>query len=203
MTKMMFLSGVMLLLMMPVFSQGYQVGDKAADFKLMNVDNKYVSLKDYPEAKGFVVIFTCNHCPYAQAYQDRIIAIDKKYKPLGYPVIAINPNDPALVPDDSFGAMQVRAKEKGYTFPYLFDAKQQVYKEYGAKRTPHVFLLKKSGDDLIVKYIGAIDNNYEDPSKVTKPFLADAIDQLLAGKNPDPSFTKAIGCSIKDAAYKP
>jgi peroxiredoxin len=179
-------------------AQGYNVGDIASDFKLKNVDGKMVSLADYKAAKGFVVIFTCNHCPYAIAYQDRIINIDKKYKALGYPVIAINPNDPELQPGDSFDEMVTRAKEKSYTFPYLFDASQEVYRKYGASRTPHVYVLEKKGSDLIVKYIGAIDDNYNDASKVTSPFLSNALDNLLANKAPDPSFTKAIGCSIKD-----
>jgi peroxiredoxin len=177
---------------------GYNVGDKASDFKLKNVDGKFVSLSDYPDAKGFILIFTCNHCPFAQAYQDRIIAIDKQYKSKGYPVIAINPNDPGLVPDDSYPAMQERAKEKGYTFPYLFDEHQQVYKMYGATRTPHVFLLQKAADNsLVVKYIGAIDDNYQDPQAVTQNYLSNALDNLIAGKQIDPDFTKAIGCTIK------
>ena len=101
--------------------EGYKVRDVATDFKLKNVDGKMVSLKDYKEAKGFIVIFTCNHCPFAKAYEDRIVALDKKYKKLGYPVIAINPNNPAVQPDDSYELMITRAKEKGFTFPYLFD----------------------------------------------------------------------------------
>jgi peroxiredoxin len=181
-----------------VYSQGYKVGDIASDFKLINTDGNYVSLIDYPNAKGFVVIFTCNHCPFAQAYQDRIIAIDKKYKPLGYPVIAINPNDPKLVPDDSYENMITRAKEKSYTFPYLFDNTQEVYRTYGAMKTPHVYLLQKEDSKLVVRYIGAIDDNYQDPLKVTQPYLTNAIDALLAKRTPDPSVTKAIGCSIKD-----
>ncbi len=180
------------------FSQGYKVGDIASDFNLKNVDGKYISLKDYSEAKGVVVIFTCNHCPYAQAYQDRIIAIDKKYKPLGIPVIAINPNDPKIVPDDSYEKMIERAKEKAFTFPYVLDETQEIHRKYGAKRTPDVFLLQKVGKVFIVRYIGAIDDNYEDASKVMHPYLVNAIDALLAGRSPEPSFTKAIGCSIKD-----
>ncbi len=191
-----------MLLVNSAWSQGYKVGDKASDFKLKNVDGKFISLHDYANAKGFVVIFTCNHCPFAQAYQDRIIEIDKKYKSLGYPVIAINSNDPALVADDSYEKMVERSKEKGYTFPYLFDETQDVYRSYGAKRTPHVFVLQKKGNDLVVQYIGAIDDNYQEPSKVTATYLANAIDALLAGKTPDPSLTKAIGCSIKDKQYK-
>jgi len=181
-----------------VISQGYSVGDKASDFKLKNVDGKFVSLSDYPDAKGFTVIFTCNHCPYAIAYQDRINDLDKKYKEKGYPVIAINPNDPEIAPEDSYEKMIIRAKEKSFTFPYLFDETQDVYRKYGAKRTPHVYVLQKKGNDLIVQYIGAIDDNYQDATKVTTPYLSNAIEALLAGKVPDPNFTKAIGCSIKD-----
>lgn len=184
------------------YSAGYNVGDKATDFKLKNIDQKYVSLSNYPDAKGFVVVFTCNGCPYAQAYQDRIIAIDKKYKSQGYPVIAINPNDPSMAPDDSFDHMVSRAKEKGYTFPYLLDEKQEVYRNYGASRTPHVYLLQKKGNDLVVQYIGAIDDNYQDASQVKTPFLANALDAVIAGKTPEPSFTKAIGCGIKDKGKK-
>jgi peroxiredoxin len=179
------------------YSQGYKVGDKADDFKLKNVNGKMVSLSDYSKAKGFVVIFTCNHCPYAKAYQNRIIDIDKKYKELGYPVIAISSNDPAIVPDDSFEKMIELAKEKKITFPYVFDETQVVGHKFGALKTPHVYLLQKNNNELIVRYIGAIDDNYQEPEKVTSTFLANAIDALLANKVPNPDFTKAIGCSIK------
>lgn len=178
-------------------SQGYRVGDKAEGFKLKNTDGKLVSLSDYPGAKGFTVIFTCNHCPYAKAYQDRIIAIDKKYKSKGYPVIAISSNDPEVLPEDSYANMIIRAKEKGFTFPYLFDESGDICRKYGATRTPQVYLLEKKGSDLILKYTGAIDDNSQDASKVTAPYLANAIDALLAGSTPEPSFTKAIGCGIK------
>lgn len=176
---------------------GYNVGDKASDFSLKNTEGEYVSLKDYPETKGFVVIFTCNHCPFARAYEDRIIAIHNKYSLKGYPVIAINPNDPEIVPEDSYENMKIRVKEKGYTFPYLDDEKQEVFKEYGATRTPHVFVLTRKNSDLEVSYIGTIDNNYKDAEQVTKNYLSDALDALLAGKKPETEFTKAIGCTIK------
>jgi Peroxiredoxin len=195
--------GISLLTVISTFAQGYQVGDKATDFKLKNTDGSFVSLSNYPDAKGFIVVFTCNHCPYAKAYQDRIIQLDQKYKAKGYPVIAISSNDPQLEPSDSYQEMIVRAKEKGYTFPYLFDETQEVYRRFGAKRTPHVFVLQKQGNELLVKYIGAIDDNFQDASKVTAPYLSNAIDALLAGHEPNPSFTKAIGCSIKDKQYKP
>jgi peroxiredoxin len=188
---------VFALIIFPVNGQGYRIGDKAADFRLKNVDGTYISMADYPDAKGFVVIFTCNHCPFAKAYEDRIIAINDKYSPKGMPVLAINPNDPGVVPDDSFENMKIRAREKNFTFPYLVDETQEVYKKYGATRTPHVFVLKREGGDLVVSYIGTIDDNYQDASKVQQHYLADALDALLEGRTPDPAVTKAIGCSIK------
>lgn len=176
---------------------GLSVGDTAPDFNLKNIDGKMISMSDYDSAKGFIVIFTCNTCPYSVAYEDRIIELDKKYKEKGYPVIAVNPNDPAAQPGDSFELMQKRAKEKGFTFPYLLDEGQKVYPAYGATRTPHVFLLNKESDGLKVKYIGAIDNNSKDASKVTERFAENAVDALLAGKTIDKTNTRAIGCSIK------
>jgi peroxiredoxin len=180
-----------------VLGAGYKVGDKAEDFKLPNVDGKYVSLADFDDASGFIVVFTCNGCPYAKAYQERIIALDKKYKAKGYPVVAINPNNVDLKSDDSLEAMKKRAEEKGFTFPYLKDAEYEVYKTYGATRTPHIYLLQKESGDLIVKYIGTVDDNYQDASAVQEAYLANAVDALMAGKDPDPSLTKAIGCTIK------
>jgi peroxiredoxin len=192
------LSSFLLILAANLFAEGYKVGDQAADFKLKNVDGKTVSLSDFPNAKGFIVVFTCNNCPYAKAYQDRIIALDKKFKSQGFPVIAINPNDPAVEPADSYDAMVVKAKDKGYTFPYLFDPQHVVYKSYGATNTPHAFVLNKNGQGkLVVKYIGAIDDNYQDASSVQKPYIENAVKALLSGKEPEPSFTKAIGCGVK------
>jgi peroxiredoxin len=176
---------------------GYKVGDVATDFSLKNTNGKMVSLKDYKNAKGFIVVFTCNHCPYAKAYEDRIIALDKKYSAQGYPVIAINPNNSATTPDDSFEKMQERAKEKGFTFPYLFDDGQKIYPQYGATKTPHVYVLQKTAKGNVVKYIGAIDDNHEDEAKVTKKYVEDAVNALLKGKDPVVTETKAVGCSIK------
>ncbi|MDT8347186.1 MAG: thioredoxin family protein [Flavobacteriaceae bacterium] len=176
---------------------GYSVGDAAEDFKLINVNGDYVSMSDFPDAKGFIVIFTCNSCPYSVMYEDRIIALDKKYKNQGFPVIAINPNDPSASPKDSFELMQVRAKEKGFTFPYLFDEGQSIYPKYGATRTPHVFLLNKESGKLIVKYIGAIDDNSKDASAVRTKFVEDAVDALLNGKDVPIKTAPAIGCTIK------
>lgn len=191
--------GIVALLALVVMSfsslhAGYKVGDKALDFKLKSVDGKMYSMADYKDAKGFIVVFTCNHCPFAVKYEDRIVALAKKYKSLGYELIAINPNDPAAQPEDSFDLMKVRAKEKGFTFPYLFDEGQKVYPQYGATKTPHVFLLDKS---LTVKYIGAIDDNVDDAAAVKERYLENAIAALEKNQEANPSMTKAIGCSIK------
>jgi peroxiredoxin len=188
---------VLIMAAIMVSGQGYKPGDKAIDFKLKGVDGKFVSMADYHDAKGFVVIFTCNTCPYAVAYEDRIIELDKKYKALGYPVIAINPNNPAVQPGDSFDKMVERAKEKGFTFPYLFDEGQTVYPVYGATHTPHVYILDRKGSDLIVSYTGAIDNNYRDASAANEHYVASAIDALKEGRGPNVTTTKAIGCTIK------
>ncbi|QNJ98201.1 thioredoxin family protein [Constantimarinum furrinae] len=179
-------------------TKGYTIGDKAANINLKNVDGKMVSYDDYPNADGFIVIFTCNTCPYAVASEDRIIALDKEFKTKGYPVIAINPNNPEVQPDDSYELMQKKAKEKGFTFPYLYDESQSVYATYGATKTPHVYLLQKTADgDRIVRYIGAIDDNVRDGSAVKDRFLANAVNQLIAGTEVTVKETKAIGCSVK------
>jgi len=183
-----------------VLADGYKVGDKATDFSLMNIDGKMISMIDLNESQGVILIFTCNHCPYSKLYEDRIIALDKKYKVRGYPVVAINPNDPVKEPDDSYENMIVRANEKGFTFPYLMDADQSIAKTYGATRTPHVFILEKVGPDFYVRYIGAIDDNSKNPKAVDQKFVEMALDQIYKGESPDPDFTKAIGCSIKWAS---
>ena len=178
-------------------NSGYQVGDEATDFKLKNIDGKMVSLSDYKSAKGFIVVFTCNHCPYAKKYEDRIVALDKMYKSKGYPVIAINPNDATVQPQDGFEEMKTRAKEKGFTFPYLVDEDQKIYPIYGATKTPHVYILKKENGKNIVKYIGAIDNNYENPNDVSEFYVQDAVNQLLKNEKVKTEKTVAIGCTIK------
>ena len=174
-------------------SEGYQVGDKAADFKLKNIDGKMVSLADNKAAKGYIVVFTCNTCPYAKAYESRIIALNQKYAPQGYPVVAINPNDPKVAPGDSYAAMQT----KKYNFPYLHDETQQVAKAYGATRTPHLYVLKRQGNDFVVSYIGAIDDNSEDASLVKTKYVENAMAEIMAGKPATTNATKAIGCTIK------
>ncbi|QQX77109.1 MULTISPECIES: thioredoxin family protein [Aequorivita] len=181
----------------PTANYGYSIGDEATDFKLKDVNGKMVSLSDYKDAKGFIVIFTCNTCPFAVASEERIVGLDKEFKAKGYPVIAINPNNPAVQPDDSYELMQQKAKEAGFTFPYLFDESQTVYAKYGATKTPHVYLLQKEDGKNIVKYIGAIDDNVRNVSEVKDRFLANAVNELLAGKEVSVKETKAIGCSVK------
>lgn len=173
---------------------GLKVGDTAPDFRLKNVDGKMVSLKDYKKAKGFIVTFTCNTCPYSVMYEDRLVELNKKMASKGYPVIAIQPNDPNLSSGDSFPKMQKRAKDKQFDFPYLLDEGQKVFPQYGATRTPHVFLLDKT---LKVRYIGAIDDNPQDAGAVTHKYVEEAITALEAGKEPETTMTKAIGCGIK------
>ncbi len=175
-------------------SGGYRIGDVARDFNLKNVDGKMVSLSKMKKAKGYVVIFTCNHCPFSVAYEDRIIALHNKYAKRGFPVIAINPNDKDIQPADSYENMQKRAREKGFPFVYLYDETQEIARTYGATRTPHVYLLDKNRR---VRYIGAIDDNHENPDEVKERFLENAIEALLAGKEVPRTETKAIGCTIK------
>lgn len=180
---------------------GVGVGDKAPAFKLKNVDGKEYSFENIKDAngnapKGYIVVFTCNTCPVAQASEQRIIDLHKKYAPMGYPVVAIQPNDPAVQPGDSFKAMQKRAQEMEYPFLYLFDDGQEVYPKYGATRTPEVYLVDKS---LIVRYHGAIDDSARDAESVKEKFLENAIQAIEKGEEPKPAETKAVGCSIKTA----
>ena len=178
-------------------SSGYKIGDIATDFKLKNIDNAMVSLSDYNNAKGFIVIFTCNTCPYAVSYEDRIIALDKKYASKGYPVIAIMPNNTDIQPKDNREAMKERAKQKGFTFPYLMDEGQKISPQYGATKTPEIYVLQKTSKGNEVKYIGAIDDNYQDADAVKKKYVENAVDALLSGQPIKETQTRAIGCAIK------
>jgi peroxiredoxin len=176
---------------------GYDIGDKVENFTLKNVDGKMVSLSDYNNQKGVVVIFTCNHCPFSVKYEDRINMIHNRFGQIGVPVIAINPNDPEVQPKDSFEAMQVRAKEKDFKFAYLFDNGQKIFPQFGATKTPHVFLLKNEKGAFTVQYIGAIDDNADDVTKINENYLLNAIDALTSNREISPKVTKAVGCSIK------
>ena len=185
------------LLATALFAGGYKIGDKVADFSLKNIDGKMISMKDMQEAKGVIVIFTCNHCPFSKAYEDRIIALNTQYAQKGFPVIAINSNDEKRKPADSYENMIIRAKEKSFNFPYVYDSTQKIATAFGATRTPHVFIVVKEGNDFVVRYIGAIDNNSDEPEKVTIKYIEDALTALSNAKPVAVPETKAIGCTIK------
>ena len=178
---------------------GVSVGDKAPDFNLKNVDGEMYSFENIKDAngeapKGYIVVFTCNTCPYAVAAEQRIIDLHNAYAPKGYPVVAIQPNDPAAQPGDSFDAMQERAKEMEYPFLYLFDEGQKVYPVYGATRTPEIYLVD---DKQIIRYHGALDDNVRDADGVEEKFTEKAIEAVMKGEEPQPAKTKAVGCTIK------
>ncbi|RYF68921.1 MAG: thioredoxin family protein [Cytophagaceae bacterium] len=178
-------------------ASGYTLGDVAASFALTNVDNRTISLADYKNQKGIIMVFTSNHCPFSKAYEDRIIALDSKFGPQGFPVVAVLSSDALLYEEDSFDRMQVRARTKNYTFPYLLDANQAVAKTFGATRTPQVYVLKRAGDRFTVEYIGSIDDSPQDASHVQRAYVDEAVTSLLAAKPVVTPLTKAIGCAIK------
>ena len=175
----------------------YSVGDKVQDFKLKGTDGKMHSMLDIKNAKGYIVTFTCNTCPFAQKYEERIMALNVKYAPMGYPVIAINANDPGQQPMNSMSEMMKRAENKGYSFPYLRDDEQTVAKRFGAVRTPEIYLVEKKGNELQLVYTGAIDNNVDSPADADKHFVSMAINDLMHDKKVEVPSTKAVGCSIK------
>ncbi len=175
----------------------YDIGDVVADFTLKNVDGKMVSLSDYRTEQGVILIFDCNTCPYSKIYNGRILDLHKRYSSKGFPVVTINPNDPALSPGDSFSEMVARAKRKDYTFPYLVDEHQRVARSFGASNTPHVFVLKRDSQAFRIAYIGTIDNNSRDASAATRRYVEEAVNALLENKPIATTKTKAIGCGIK------
>ena len=190
------LAVIILIASAPVKS-GYEIGDTVADFKLKNVDGKSVSLADWKDAKGFIVIFDCNTCPVSRKYNERIMALNKMYASRGFPVIAINPNSPEVSAGDSYDEMVKYARKKGYDFPYLYDPSQKVVSEFGATNTPHVFVLNKAGNEMKVAYIGAIDDNAREASETANKYVEAAVNALLEGKAVSVTKTRAIGCGIK------
>jgi len=182
-------------------NSGIEIGDKAPDFNLKNIDGKMYSFDNIKDAngdapKGYIVVFTCNTCPYAKANENRLIKLHNTYSPKGYPVVAIQPNDPAVQSGDSFEAMKANAREKGFPFLYLFDDGQNVFPKYGATKTPEVYLVDS---DRVLIYHGAIDDSPRDESGVDEKFVEDAISALEKGQKPATTTTKAVGCSIKSA----
>ncbi|GAB3248839.1 hypothetical protein GCM10027347_05520 [Larkinella harenae] len=177
--------------------KAYALGDVVQDFKLKNVDGRLVSLSDYKNGKGVIIVFTTNHCPFSKVYEERLIALDRKYAAQGFPLIAIQPNDPAAYTEDSFDNMKIRAKEKNYPFPYLADESQTVARAFGASRTPEIFVLKNAGDRFTIEYAGAIDDSPQNAATVRRRFVEEAVNNLLAGRPVVTTATRAIGCAIK------
>jgi peroxiredoxin len=170
------------------------LGSSAPEFRLPGTDGQEHALADYAAAKALAVVFSCNHCPYAQAYEGRFVQLQRELGPQGFQLLAINSNDAVGYPEDGFDAMVARAKEKGFNFPYLRDESQAVARAYGAVRTPHVFLFDAQRK---LAYVGRIDDSWNDPAKVTRRELAEAIADLLAGRPVAIPETFAVGCTIK------
>jgi len=172
------------------------LGDRApaADVKMKNVDGRELTIGEVAGARGTLVIFSCNHCPWVKAWEQRLAELGNACKAKGIGVIVVNPNDPAAYPEDSFEGMQERAKARGFQFPYVVDSTSGVARAFGATRTPEAFLFDAAG---VLVYHGAIDDNAEDAAKVTKHYLRDALDAVATGARPAIAESKAIGCSIK------
>jgi len=167
---------------------------KLLTFSLPGTDGKTHSPDQYRQAAILGVVFTCNHCPYAKAWEDRLIKLQRDFAKSGAQLLLISSNDPAKIPDDSFENMKRRSKEKAYPFPYLFDESQEVARSYDATRTPEIFLFDA---DRVLRYHGAPDDNFENPAAVTHHYLRGAIEALIAGRQPGPTDTKPVGCTIK------
>jgi peroxiredoxin len=171
------------------------LGKEISNFNLKNVDGKFVPLNDYKNAKGFAVMFTCNHCPFAKLYSKRMNELNKKYAAVGVPLLAINSMDTLLYEEETFDEMKLKAKNNQFNFPYLFDETQNVGKQFNAEHTPQVFVIWKENEKWVVKYVGAFDDNGEHPEKA-KPFVANAIDDLLKNKLVKNPETASFGCRI-------
>lgn len=175
---------------------GIEDNRSISDFNLLNVDGEMVSLNDYPEAKGFIIVFTCNHCPFAKLYPKRLNALNSKYKALGIPLIAISSTDTLVYEEDIFSEMVKKAKHEKFNFPYLFDGMQTVAKNFNAQKTPHAFVLWKKDNSWVVKYNGAIDDNGAEPDKVINQYISKAVDALLIDIEVEIKETKSVGCQI-------
>jgi peroxiredoxin len=166
---------------------------EAPPFDLPGVDGQSHSLDDYADAPVLAVVWSCNHCPYVQAWESRMVALQSEYGDRGFQLVAINSNDAENYPEDSFDAMKARAEQQGFNFDYLYDEDQSAVKAYGAERTPEVFLFDR---DRKLVYHGAIDDSREE-DEVSQSYLRDAIEAVLSGEEPPVSETPAVGCSIK------
>lgn len=177
------------------YKQTKHVGKVIPEFSLLNTDNKFVSLSNYPNAKGFIIVFTCNHCPFAKLYPERLNALNLKYTKLDVPLLAINSMDTAVYVDESFELMREKAMRENLNFPYLYDASQTVGKSFSADHTPHAFIIWKVNNQWVIKYSGAIDDNGEHP-EIASSFIEPALNELLANKEVSKSETASFGCRI-------
>ena len=164
-------------------------------FSLPNIFGEMISPDNFQNAKGFVVVFTCNHCPFAKLYSHRLNALQRTYAKRGVFVLAINSMDTSVYDDEGLGMMQQRAKTEKFIFNYLRDASQSVARRFGATHTPQAFIIWKEDDKWIIKYCGAIDNNGQEPSKATA-FVANALNDLLADRKVVMPESESIGCAI-------
>ena len=171
-------------------------GNVVSDFTLQNVNGKMVSTKDYKDAKGFVVIFSCIHCPFGKLYHERLLRLNAKYSKLHVPLLLVNSTDTAMFAEESMKNMATLSKEKKYEFPFLFDPSQKVAKDFKAEKTPHAFVIWKENSKWVIKYSGAIDDNGAHPEWVKKPYVTNALDELLAGKKVSVEEGQSIGCAI-------
>lgn len=194
---MLLFAGAIMLSLISSAVEPYKVGDNISDFSLKNIKGEIVSLSKLEEAKGFILVFSCNTCPVVKKYEQRIMDLHKEFSGKGYPVIAINSNDKGVSPGDSFDEMQKLAKNKGYDFEYLYDESQAVAKQFGATNTPHAYVLSKKDGKVKVEYVGAIDNNSDDASRADKHYVKDAVNALLKSEPVPVAGTKAVGCGIK------
>ncbi len=184
------------LLSAAISANALELGDliPAADVNMKNVDGKELSFNDIKGEYGTLVIFSCNHCPYVIAWEDRITSIGNSYLEKGFGVIAVNSNNEKSYPGDGFEGMVERAAKLGLKFPYVVDATSDVARVFGAMRTPEIFLFDKRGKLI---YQGAIDDNAEDADKVSAHYLKEALDAVLIGNDISLKETKSLGCSIK------
>lgn len=180
---------------MAAYSNGMPVGTPAPAFSLPATDGKTYALEDFAAAKALVVVFTCNHCPYAIASEARLVKLQRELGPRGVQLVAINSNDASSHPEDGFDRMVVRAKERGFVFPYLRDESQEVARAYDAACTPDVFVF---GPDRTLVYNGRIDDDWKDESRVSRHDLREVLEAVLADRAPSlPEVVPSMGCSIK------
>jgi len=166
---------------------------EAPTFDLPGVDGERHTLDDYADRPALAVVWSCNHCPYVQAWEGRMIELQREFGDRGFQLVAVNSNDAESHPEDSFEAMQARAQERGFNFDYLYDEDQSALRAYGAERTPEVFLFDR---DRKLVYHGAIDDSREE-AEVSERYLRDAIEAVLAGEEPPVQETAPVGCTVK------